>query len=103
FTTTDGDEQMVPNGLNLSGDVTSQNVRERTYRNSLVVRREECRHSGSRKDLLRISHPLQHPIGAQTLVRELQIRRKIFGGFTRRNRITCGMAALTLQFHEQVG
>src|SRR6058998_551047 len=99
----DRDEQMVANGKDLRRHVTAEDIGKRTDGYTFVVRREKCRHSRTREDLLRIPYPLQDPIGPQAFVSKLEIRREILRRFPGRNRIACGMAAHTLQFHKEVG
>ena len=83
---TDSDEQMIPDRLDLGLHIAAQNIGERTYLHSLVVRREERRHSSTREDLLRISYPLQYPIRPQPLVGELEVGCQIFRCLARRKR-----------------
>ena len=94
---------MVANGEDLSRYVTAQDIGKRTDGHTFVVRREKCRHSCTGEDFLRVPYPLQDPIGPQTFVSQLEIRREILRRFPRRNRIACGMAARALEFHEKVG
>src|SRR5438270_4054073 len=94
---------MVTNSLNLSRHVTAQDVRERSYRDTFIIRREEQWHSSSRKDLLRIPHPLQYPVRPQSFMSELKIRSEIFRRFAWWNCITGWMTARALQLREKLG
>src|SRR5437879_9973025 len=94
---------MITDSLDLRRHVAIQDIWKRTYGDPLVVWREERGHSGSRKDLLRIPHPLQHPIRPQSFVCKLEIRRKILRRFAGGYGVACRMTACTLQFHEEIG
>src|SRR5262245_48244265 len=97
FTAADGDEKMVAEGFDLFLGVSTEYLGEWIR---LTLGKERW-HSRSRKDLLRISDPLQHPVGPQTFVGQLKVRSKIFRCLPGRNRVACRMAALTFRLLEK--
>src|SRR5262245_45504766 len=89
---------MVAEGSDLFLGISAENLGKRIR----LPCGKERRHSCTRKDLLRISDPLQHPVRPQTFVRQLKVRREIFRWFAWRDRVARRMAALTFRLLEKL-